>query len=55
MQTGSAQIVVELTGGDIRIRHGEDNALLYVFPKVSEGSWSAMLEAITKTLREREL
>jgi len=55
METGSAQIVIELTGGDIRIRHGEDNALLYVFPKVSEGSWSEMLQAITTTLREREL
>lgn len=55
METGSAHIVIQLNGGHIRIRHGEDNALLYVFPKVSEGSWSAMLEAITKTLREREL
>lgn len=53
-ETGAASIRIELRDGGVQILHGEDGTVLNSFPKVAEGTWSKMFDAIEGALLDGE-
>lgn len=56
MQTerGAASLRIELRDGGVQVIHGTDGTVLNSFPKVAEGTWSRMFDAIEGALLDGE-
>lgn len=54
IERGAASLRIELRDGGVQIIHGTDGTVLNTFPKVAEGTWSRMFDAIEGALLEGE-
>ena len=48
IETGQVKIKIELTNGDIIVRHGSSNEILHIVKEAKSGTWDMMWKHLRK-------